>query len=441
MLRGGSWLGATSGGALLARSATRNPATNVSIRFSNLGFRVARTLPCVGDCTGRECGDDGCGGSCGACAPGICNDLVWTPPSTCSSGHCLDANQPQDCDDANVCTDDSCDDVAGCVHSNNQSTCNDGDPTTSDDKCKDGVCTGVYTCDDGNICTDGFYNPTTGCYYVPNKVECRPAKCDGMVHFDAVQCSGGSCPDYLAGVPCTNQDTACTVAACSPASGCIDVPKMSCDDNNPCTKDWCQNGGCKHSFHDADIACSDGNPCTKDLCDSSTGGCTHEAVPGPCMPANKCKTDATCVNGTCVDGSTPRVCDDGNPCTTDSCDPANGCSNQVVPDYSVWCLGWPSPVDDAPCISGVCRLGMYGCVSKGTCSLGYFNLGGTYPTCDQYGNDASVACFDGDVCTKSDHCAGPGQPWCTGTAVSCDDGDPATVDTCVASVGCVHARP
>ena len=30
--------------------------------------------PCVGDCTGRDCGDDGCGGSCGDCDPGMTCD-------------------------------------------------------------------------------------------------------------------------------------------------------------------------------------------------------------------------------------------------------------------------------------------------------------------------------------------------------------------------------
>ncbi|NMC70823.1 MAG: hypothetical protein GYA57_12265 [Myxococcales bacterium] len=35
---------------------------------------------CVPDCAGRECGDDGCGGSCGACGTGF----VCTPAGTCS---------------------------------------------------------------------------------------------------------------------------------------------------------------------------------------------------------------------------------------------------------------------------------------------------------------------------------------------------------------------
>lgn len=58
---------------------------------SRVGFRcVAWQSPCVADCTGKECGPDGCGGWCGDCpldkpcevATGLCdtsNALVWKP--------------------------------------------------------------------------------------------------------------------------------------------------------------------------------------------------------------------------------------------------------------------------------------------------------------------------------------------------------------------------
>ncbi|OGH64423.1 MAG: hypothetical protein A2821_02800 [Candidatus Magasanikbacteria bacterium RIFCSPHIGHO2_01_FULL_41_23] len=53
---------------------------------------AACVVPCVPDCTGMECGDDGCGGSCGSCADGDkCNatfqceeeprlSITWTAP-------------------------------------------------------------------------------------------------------------------------------------------------------------------------------------------------------------------------------------------------------------------------------------------------------------------------------------------------------------------------
>jgi LmbE family N-acetylglucosaminyl deacetylase len=43
---------------------------------------------CVPDCTGRECGDDGCGGSCGSCgADEVCSDGVCAcDPADCACG-------------------------------------------------------------------------------------------------------------------------------------------------------------------------------------------------------------------------------------------------------------------------------------------------------------------------------------------------------------------
>ena len=41
---------------------------------------------CVPDCTDRECGDDGCGGTCGEC----------TGTETCELGECLDQDPPRD---------------------------------------------------------------------------------------------------------------------------------------------------------------------------------------------------------------------------------------------------------------------------------------------------------------------------------------------------------
>jgi len=44
---------------------------------------------CVPSCVGRECGDDGCGGSCGGCPVGeVCFRHPWGPTSECCVPHC-----------------------------------------------------------------------------------------------------------------------------------------------------------------------------------------------------------------------------------------------------------------------------------------------------------------------------------------------------------------
>jgi len=68
----------------------------------------------------------------------------------------------------------------------------------------------------------------------------------------------------------------------------------------------------------SDADCDDGDPCTVDTCDLSTNVCQHVAG-----------------------------CDDGNPCTVDSCDPTLGCQNVAVPD------GTPCGTAMA-CVGGVC---------------------------------------------------------------------------------------
>jgi len=122
-LRGGSW----GDSAKLCRSAERSYYPP-DVRDSYRGFRLVRTLTqcsdnecnggedcsncpddcacpggqlcvdgdcCMPDCTGKECGDDGCGGSCGACS---------APQILCVDGQC------GGCDDGNETPWDGCTD-------------------------------------------------------------------------------------------------------------------------------------------------------------------------------------------------------------------------------------------------------------------------------------------------------------------------------------------
>ena len=93
---------------------------------------------CLPNCDGKECGDDGCGGSCGECDDGnICTGVENCIGSLCSEGDSLV------CEDDDQCTEDSCDPDAGCIFTNTESACDDGDECTKGDLCQDGVCTGA----------------------------------------------------------------------------------------------------------------------------------------------------------------------------------------------------------------------------------------------------------------------------------------------------------
>ena len=99
-------------------------------------------LCCTPDCDGTECGDDGCEGSCGGCDDS--NPCIETK---CMDGICN--VMPDDpCDDGNPCTNDTCDQEFGCAYSPkpNGTPCEDCEGNcTSDDTCQDGICKGDQT--------------------------------------------------------------------------------------------------------------------------------------------------------------------------------------------------------------------------------------------------------------------------------------------------------
>jgi hypothetical protein len=77
---------------------------------------------------------------------------------------CLPCDTPEDCDDGNPCTDETCE-SRHCVYTSNVDPCDDGDPCTMNDSCTTGVCAGdpldadgdTYVSDacGGSDCNDG----------------------------------------------------------------------------------------------------------------------------------------------------------------------------------------------------------------------------------------------------------------------------------------------
>ncbi|MBM4353662.1 MAG: CAP domain-containing protein, partial [Deltaproteobacteria bacterium] len=139
----------------------------------------------------------------------------------------------------------------------------------------------------------------------------------------------------------------------------------------------------------SDAECNDGNPCTQDSCTPEVG----------------------CVNIVPLD-----ACDDGVACTVDTCSPATGCT---------------STPDDSLCDDGI------------ACTIDMCDLGGCLHTVD------NAPCNDGNPCT---------QEWCDPQAgcksqfqdAACNDGSPCTnPDWCqagvctgnfVMSTGCLYTQ-
>lgn len=169
----------------------------------------------------------------GGCVPGA----APCPDSICdeTGRRCVDCTGDADCDDADPCTDDICDDGA-CVLSNNAAPCDDGDDCTEDDICADGTCAGSLIPDCGGD-NPPDNPPGGGGGPAPPLPPPDPEDTD----VDGVPDSIDACPDSPPGEPV--DDTGCT---CAQRDGdddgvddcgdlCLDSPAGNIVDSTGCT--------------------------------------------------------------------------------------------------------------------------------------------------------------------------------------------------------------
>ena len=284
-----------------------------------------------------------------------CDDAnACTAGDACKAGACL-PGASVNCNDGNLCTDDTCEPVAGCLNNANANPCSDGDVCTTGDVCSNGACLGPgnLDCDDGNVCTDDTCDPVAGCKHVFNQSDCN----DGDPCSTGDQCKAGAC--LGTGVLDCNDAKLCTDDSCDSDAGCVHQPNtLACDDGNACTLiDVCSGGSCSPGGL---IACDDNNLCTDDSCDTQAG-CVYSSNVLACDDSNECTTADACLAGACV-GGPPADCDDGNPCTIDICLWDQGCEHYPVAvgaDAGVCAVcdgkgGKAAPSDDDECLEIDC---------------------------------------------------------------------------------------
>ena len=313
-----------------------------------------------------------------------------------------------DCDDKNVCTDDSCDPATGCLNGANAIACDDGSACTTGDTCADKACVGDgLDCDDGNVCTDDSCSPATGCVNAANTIACDD---DSECTADDT-CADKACVGSV--VDCDDKNV-CTDDGCDPATGCVNAQNtVACDDGSECTADdTCADKACVGDALD----CNDGNVCTEDSCDVATG-CVNAANAVACDDGSACTADDVCADKACA--GSPVSCDDQNPCTDDSCDTQSGCVNTA---NAVACDDGSACTSDDVCTAKACVGAPIPCDDGNACTDN-----GCDPATGCTTADNTAECDDGDACTTADVCAGGS---CAGEAVVCDDANPCTADSC-----------
>jgi hypothetical protein len=93
--------------------------------------------------------------------------------------------------------------------------------------------------------------------------------------------------------------------------------------------------------------CDDGNPCTDDSCELKE--CFHVNNTAPCDDGKFCTSGDACDDGLCRGA---RTCHDDNPCTTDACNEAEDMCSHVNNDLP--CNDLNPCTEDDQCSDGAC---------------------------------------------------------------------------------------
>jgi len=290
-------------------------------------------------------------------------------------------------------------------------------------------------CASGVCCNEQCDQQCRSCS-VPGKPGICGPSADGEACVDGLVCTvddgclGGDC---VGGDPvdCSDLDGACVSAVCDEdAGGCKwTIDAGFCYVGGECYEDGAPMPGeckaCDASFpelfsnkSDYESCEDEGNPCTADYC--MEGVCAHEPDDGQvCDDGDKCTTGDLCAAGQCQ--GTSMDCDDGLPCSLDSCDYATGeCKNEPTGPF---CL------IDGKCVAeNVPASGPdAGCLKCAPGSSPY----GWSPDNDGGG------CDDGSECTAETFCNNGA---CVTLAPLCDDGNECTADECTGDQACVHTN-
>ncbi|MFQ5496062.1 MAG: hypothetical protein ACE5EX_11855, partial [Phycisphaerae bacterium] len=239
-------------------------------------------------------------------------------------------NNNADCDDADPCTDDSCDGATGqCVNTFNTAPCDDGQFCTISDMCDGaGTCTGAPRDCSG---TPGAVPP------------CQPGSCNETLdQCELTNAPVGTACGNPAASQCDAADTCDGAGSCSAnlaaiGAACGDATITECSGSDQCDGA----GMCQPNDFPNTTPCGSGadTDCTNpDLCNGA-GVClpNHEpagmacgvqTVPTTCDALDTCNGNGVCQPNFAASGTS---CDDVDVCTeNDTCDGGGTCGGSLI---------------------------------------------------------------------------------------------------------------
>jgi alpha-tubulin suppressor-like RCC1 family protein len=319
---------------------------------------------------------------------------------------------------------DPCDTSEDCHHS--------GDPTAA---CIGPTALGSYC---GASCTATGDCPTGYACEEAQTVEGGTSKqCRRLPSGSDPQGEPGACPcSKLASQ--LQRSTGCTrgagaelgpdAGACKGRRACGLSGLGTCDAPQPQAEVCDGNDNDCDNFVD-EKTCDDADPCTADAC-SIPEGCTHTALSaGVCDDGNPCTLNDKCQNGKCAPGGA-KPCPTG-PCSLAQCDPLTGACSMTDRDDGTQCNPGDACIQAAVCNSGKCKGNVVTCSDGLPCTSDWCD-----PVEGCLAQPGAGQCSDGNACTGPDKCS---EGKCSGLPLVCDDGQQCTADSCNPATGCVYA--
>ena len=273
-----------------------------------------------------------CPVDCGPCGDGVCGfaeTLETCPgdcPPDCGNGGCEEHESEESCP-ADCTTDYDKDGVL-----NEDDNCPWAANAEQDDFDEDGAGDACDPDDDN----DGESDATDCQPFDPGSAHHLPEVCDGTDNNcntlvdengvalcdDGIACTSDGCAadgecEHVAdhgqcadGVFCNGEEE------CSPEFGCVPGPVPGLDDGVVCTVDKCQEAGNLVTHEPDDALCDDGNGCTQDSCDP-VADCKHPVIAdgtacglfaGGYCEAGQCQCDPQCAGQDCGDDQCGGLC-------------------------------------------------------------------------------------------------------------------------------------